>query len=72
MTASAEPAGAAFTQRLKAAIEQMSPMDCPQHKIVSLTGNIAQLGKELLEKEMHSAKLSLARLVKQAAAPKAA
>lgn len=29
---------------LKAAIEQMSPMDCPQHKIVSLTGNIAPDG----------------------------
>lgn len=29
---------------LKAAIEQMSPMECPQHKIVSLTGNIAPDG----------------------------
>ncbi len=29
---------------LKAAIEQLSPMDCPQHKIVSLTGNIAPDG----------------------------
>ncbi len=29
---------------LKAAIEQLPPMDCPQHKIVSLTGNIAPDG----------------------------
>lgn len=29
---------------LKAAIEQMSPMECPQHKVVSLTGNIAPDG----------------------------
>jgi DNA-binding transcriptional regulator LsrR (DeoR family) len=29
---------------LKAAIEQLSPMDCPQHKVVSLTGNIAPDG----------------------------
>jgi DNA-binding transcriptional regulator LsrR (DeoR family) len=29
---------------LKAAIEQMSPMECPQHTIVSLTGNIAPDG----------------------------
>src|SRR5690606_19508884 len=29
---------------LKAAIEQISPMECPQHKIVSLTGNIAPDG----------------------------
>jgi len=29
---------------LKAAIEQLSPMDCPQHKIVSLTGNISPDG----------------------------
>lgn len=29
---------------LKAAIEQLSPMDCPQHKVVSLTGNISPDG----------------------------
>ncbi|PRD43798.1 DNA-binding transcriptional regulator [Phyllobacterium phragmitis] len=29
---------------LKAAIEQLSPMECPQHKIVSLTGSIAPDG----------------------------
>ncbi|HEX7075256.1 MAG TPA: sugar-binding transcriptional regulator [Hyphomicrobiaceae bacterium] len=29
---------------LKAAIEQLAPMECPQHKIVSLTGNIAPDG----------------------------
>ena len=29
---------------LKAAIEQLPPMDCPHHKIVSLTGNIAPDG----------------------------
>lgn len=29
---------------LKAAIEQMTPMECPQHKIVSLTGSIAPDG----------------------------
>ncbi|YBV96195.1 sugar-binding transcriptional regulator [Phyllobacteriaceae bacterium JZ32] len=29
---------------LKAAIEQLSPMECPQHKVVSLTGNIAPDG----------------------------
>lgn len=29
---------------LKAAIEQLPPMDCPQHKIVSLTGNISPDG----------------------------
>ena len=29
---------------LKAAIEQLSPMECPQHKLVSLTGNIAPDG----------------------------
>lgn len=29
---------------LKAAIEQLTPMDCPQHKVVSLTGNIAPDG----------------------------
>lgn len=29
---------------LKAAIEQLSPMECPQHRIVSLTGNIAPDG----------------------------
>jgi DNA-binding transcriptional regulator LsrR (DeoR family) len=29
---------------LKAAIEQLSPMDCRQHKVVSLTGNIAPDG----------------------------
>lgn len=29
---------------LKAAIEQLSPMDAPQHKVVSLTGNIAPDG----------------------------
>lgn len=29
---------------LKAAIEQLSPMECPQHKIVSLAGNIAPDG----------------------------
>ncbi len=29
---------------LKAAIEQLTPMDAPQHKIVSLTGNIAPDG----------------------------
>jgi DNA-binding transcriptional regulator LsrR (DeoR family) len=29
---------------LKAAIEQLTPMECPQHKIVSLTGSIAPDG----------------------------
>src|SRR5689334_5626401 len=29
---------------LKAAIEQLPPMDCPQHRIVSLTGNISPDG----------------------------
>lgn len=29
---------------LKAAIDQLAPMDCPQHTIVSLTGNIAPDG----------------------------
>jgi DNA-binding transcriptional regulator LsrR (DeoR family) len=29
---------------LKAAIEQLAPMNCPQHRIVSLTGNIAPDG----------------------------
>jgi DNA-binding transcriptional regulator LsrR (DeoR family) len=29
---------------LKAAVEQLMPMECPQHKIVSLTGNIAPDG----------------------------
>jgi DNA-binding transcriptional regulator LsrR (DeoR family) len=29
---------------LKAAIEQLTPMNCPQHRIVSLTGNIAPDG----------------------------
>lgn len=29
---------------LKAAIEQMTPMECPQHRIVSLTGSIAPDG----------------------------
>ncbi|OLP62323.1 DNA-binding transcriptional regulator [Xaviernesmea oryzae] len=29
---------------LKAAIDQLSPMDCPQHRIVSLTGNIGRDG----------------------------
>lgn len=29
---------------LKAAVEQLSPMDCPQHKVVSLTGNITPDG----------------------------
>jgi DNA-binding transcriptional regulator LsrR (DeoR family) len=29
---------------LKAAIEQLAPMECPQHKVVSLTGNIAPDG----------------------------
>lgn len=29
---------------LKAAVEYLPPMDCPQHKIVSLTGNIAPDG----------------------------
>lgn len=29
---------------LKAAIEQLTPMDCPQHKVVSLAGNIAPDG----------------------------
>ncbi|MGH6874765.1 MAG: sugar-binding transcriptional regulator [Aestuariivirgaceae bacterium] len=29
---------------LKAAIEQITPMECPQHRIVSLTGNIAPDG----------------------------
>src|SRR5690606_1532809 len=29
---------------LKAAIEQLPPMECPQHKIVSLTGNISPDG----------------------------
>ncbi len=29
---------------LKAAIEQLPPMDCPQHKVVSLTGNISPDG----------------------------
>lgn len=29
---------------LKAAVEQLQPMDCPHHKVVSLTGNIAPDG----------------------------
>ena len=29
---------------LRAAVEQLPPMDCPQHKIVSLIGNIAPDG----------------------------
>lgn len=29
---------------LKAAVEQITPMECPQHKLVSLTGNIAPDG----------------------------
>ncbi len=29
---------------LRAAVEQLSPMDCPQHRIVSLVGNIAADG----------------------------
>ncbi|MER9127773.1 sugar-binding transcriptional regulator, partial [Mesorhizobium sp. M0959] len=29
---------------LKAAIEQLPPMECPQHKVVSLTGNISPDG----------------------------
>jgi DNA-binding transcriptional regulator LsrR (DeoR family) len=29
---------------LRAAVEQLPPMDCPQHKIVSLVGNIAPDG----------------------------
>jgi DNA-binding transcriptional regulator LsrR (DeoR family) len=29
---------------LKAAVEQLSPIDCPQHKVVSLTGNITPEG----------------------------
>lgn len=29
---------------LKAAVEQLMPMDCPQHRVVSLTGNIAPDG----------------------------
>jgi DNA-binding transcriptional regulator LsrR (DeoR family) len=29
---------------LKAAVEQITPMECPQHKVVSLTGNIAPDG----------------------------
>jgi DNA-binding transcriptional regulator LsrR (DeoR family) len=29
---------------LKAAIEQIAPMECPQHRVVSLTGNIAPDG----------------------------
>ncbi|MGE0502112.1 MAG: sugar-binding transcriptional regulator [Rhizobiaceae bacterium] len=29
---------------LKAAVEQLQPMECPQHKVVSLTGNIAPDG----------------------------
>ncbi len=33
---------------LKAAIEQLPPMDCPQHKIVSLTGHIAPDGSATL------------------------
>ncbi|TIW24233.1 MAG: sugar-binding transcriptional regulator, partial [Mesorhizobium sp.] len=28
----------------KAAIEQLPPMECPQHKVVSLTGNISPDG----------------------------
>jgi DNA-binding transcriptional regulator LsrR (DeoR family) len=29
---------------LKAAVDQLSPIDCPQHKVLSLTGNIAPDG----------------------------
>ncbi|HTV71799.1 MAG TPA: sugar-binding transcriptional regulator [Rhizobiaceae bacterium] len=29
---------------LKAAVDQLTPMECPQHKVVSLTGNIAPDG----------------------------
>jgi DNA-binding transcriptional regulator LsrR (DeoR family) len=44
--ASAEPVVMALGtgRTLKAAIEQLTPMDCPQHKIVSLTGSIAPDG----------------------------
>ncbi len=43
---SAEPVVMALGtgRTLKAAIEQLTPMDCPQHKIVSLTGSIAPDG----------------------------
>lgn len=43
---SAEPVVMAIGtgRTLKAAIEQLSPMDCPQHKVVSLAGNIAPDG----------------------------
>lgn len=36
--------GVGTGRTLKAAIEQLAPMDCPQHRIVSLTGNIAPDG----------------------------
>ncbi|WP_196259798.1 sugar-binding domain-containing protein [Pelagibacterium limicola] len=36
--------GVGTGRTLKAAVEAMSPIDCPQHKIVSLTGNIAPDG----------------------------
>ena len=29
---------------LRAMVDQLTPMDCPQHKIVSLVGNIASDG----------------------------
>jgi DNA-binding transcriptional regulator LsrR (DeoR family) len=44
--AASEPVvmGIGTGRTLRAAIEQMTPMDCPQHRIVSLTGNIAPDG----------------------------
>ncbi len=43
---SREPAtiGIGTGRSLKAAVDHMSPMDCPQHKVVSMTGNIAPDG----------------------------
>ena len=36
---------------LKAAVEQLMPMECPHHKVVSLTGNIAPDGSAAPRRE---------------------
>jgi DNA-binding transcriptional regulator LsrR (DeoR family) len=50
---------------LKAAIDQLAPMDCPQHKIVSLTGNIAPDGSA----HFYNVIFSMAELVKARSFP---
>ncbi|MBN8932217.1 MAG: sugar-binding transcriptional regulator [Rhizobium pusense] len=37
---------------LKAAVDQLPPMECPQHRIVSLTGNIGPDGSAAEEREL--------------------